>query len=428
VSVRVFTGPAGSGKTTQLLRALDELLAVRPLGDGERVLAVTRIHGARARLADRLAASRAAGRFECVTFDRFAWEVAARWRGRRRDLGVSSPSELAYDETCSVAAALLAQEDVARWVRRRYPVVVVDELQDCRGGRLDIVRHLARHGDTLAAADGFQDLNADGSSEAMSWVEAALDHTRLTTIHRTRDRGLLAAANALREGRAPAASPNFKVFSAPTFNVAASFLATGIAWAGGNEVAVISATGPEKSKFVADALVRLSAKPFERHNVGPYRVRWEQQRGDTEAALVRRLALPEDPEAAVVLDPRRSAEPPLAGERAVTDWMERRAQLRGDVPLRCAEVVVQIKRAVQQLRSRPSRSAHLTAMTIHQAKNREFERVLILWPLAVVSNLEAQRRLLYNAITRAKKQATLIIQDPKRTRLQQPPFADGAKR
>jgi ATP-dependent exoDNAse (exonuclease V) alpha subunit len=61
-------------------------------------------------------------------------------------------------------------------------------------------------------------------------------------------------------------------------------------------------------------------------------------------------------------------------------------------------------------------------MTIHQAKNREFARVLILWPMSMASNPEMQRRLLYNAVTRAQKQATVIVQDPKRSPLKDGPF------
>ena len=64
-------------------------------------------------------------------------------------------------------------------------------------------------------------------------------------------------------------------------------------------------------------------------------------------------------------------------------------------------------------------------MTIHQAKNREFDNVLVLWPVQVPADLEAQRRLLYNALTRAKNLATVIVQDPvpAKSRLRLPPFS-----
>jgi hypothetical protein len=64
-------------------------------------------------------------------------------------------------------------------------------------------------------------------------------------------------------------------------------------------------------------------------------------------------------------------------------------------------------------------------MTINQAKNREFEGVIILWPFAVGGALESQRRRLYNALTRAQKWAIVIVQDaPKKTsRLAGSPFS-----
>jgi superfamily I DNA/RNA helicase len=52
-------------------------------------------------------------------------------------------------------------------------------------------------------------------------------------------------------------------------------------------------------------------------------------------------------------------------------------------------------------------------MTIHQAKNREFESVTVLWPLKLGGRLEQKRRLLYNAVTRARGRAVVIVQDAK---------------
>jgi superfamily I DNA/RNA helicase len=62
-------------------------------------------------------------------------------------------------------------------------------------------------------------------------------------------------------------------------------------------------------------------------------------------------------------------------------------------------------------------------MTIHQAKNREFPVVIVLWPFQVTGDALRARRCLYNAITRAKRRAIVIVQDPKNKRLKAPPFA-----
>jgi DNA helicase IV len=50
------------------------------------------------------------------------------------------------------------------------------------------------------------------------------------------------------------------------------------------------------------------------------------------------------------------------------------------------------------------------AMTVQQAKNREFEGVVVLWPFKQGGDAEHKRRLLYNAITRAKRWCTVILQ------------------
>jgi superfamily I DNA/RNA helicase len=60
-------------------------------------------------------------------------------------------------------------------------------------------------------------------------------------------------------------------------------------------------------------------------------------------------------------------------------------------------------------------------MTVHTAKNREFEGVIVLWPFNATGTPEHQRRLLYNAITRAQRWCTIVVQS--RDMLTKPPFA-----
>lgn len=61
---------------------------------GQRVLALTFMHGARRRLADRLrTVSGLLGRVECCTVDSFAWRIYRRWRGLAAALGVPARTE-----------------------------------------------------------------------------------------------------------------------------------------------------------------------------------------------------------------------------------------------------------------------------------------------------------------------------------------------
>lgn len=56
---------------------------------------------------------------------------------------------------------------------------------------------------------------------------------------------------------------------------------------------------------------------------------------------------------------------------------------------------------------------HFTALTVQQAKNREFDGVVVLWPYKVGGDNEHKRRLLYNAVTRARRWCNIIVQGPR---------------
>ncbi|CAN7723805.1 ATP-binding domain-containing protein [Variovorax sp. LjRoot130] len=49
-------------------------------------------------------------------------------------------------------------------------------------------------------------------------------------------------------------------------------------------------------------------------------------------------------------------------------------------------------------------------MTVHGAKNREFDDVIVLWPAAIGGSDDQKRRLLYNAVTRAKERCLVLVQ------------------
>ena len=81
-----------------------------------------------------------------------------------------------------------------------------------------------------------------------------------------------------------------------------------------------------------------------------------------------------------------------------------------------------IARQVSLRRHHGGGASHLlTAMTVQQAKNREFEGVVVIWPYQVGGDAEHKRRLLYNAVTRAKRWCNVIVQG--QNILAAPPFA-----
>jgi superfamily I DNA/RNA helicase len=58
----------------------------------------------------------------------------------------------------------------------------------------------------------------------------------------------------------------------------------------------------------------------------------------------------------------------------------------------------------------PATERGLAAMTVYAAKNREFDGVVVFWPYQIGGSDDHKRRLLYNAITRAKQWCVIVVQ------------------
>jgi superfamily I DNA/RNA helicase len=124
----------------------------------------------------------------------------------------------------------------------------------------------------------------------------------------------------------------------------------------------------------------------------------------------------------------RADELRLTGEgraRLVRDWVSRQRRLFGRREFRSSEVRDVVRQLVQHSRGHSQREERrLSAMSIHQAKNREFDRVIVLWPYEISGSDERKRRLAYNAITRARHEAHVIVHSEARVR--QSPFVPSA--
>jgi hypothetical protein len=420
-----FTGAAGTGKTHRLMLEVDAWLSSQQLGDDQHVLALTRMHGSRRRLAERLSSSTARQRFLCMTLDRFAWLVASRWRALVESLGGVRNDDLDYDATAMAAAAVLRCRAARVWMRARYPLIIVDELQDCRGGQLEMVKALAEGGELFVAADEFQDLSADESNPAVEWLNYLEGVEELSEVRRTTKPGLLDGASALRAGKPLTKGSGLSIAVAKSAAMAAKIVACEIHFAHMNELVVISPTGPDRSRFVGDVLQRLGAKPFdyEGKHIGPYRVAWQGPLDSRLKSLLSELMLPTD-----VSSPVNLAELPSVDSedgRAIGEWANRRMRL-GEPTSSAGEIRKACQRCIQQSRSWARSPRGLWGTTAHGAKNREFEQVVILWPYESQSE-EKGARLLYNAITRAKQRALIVVQDPKDERLKEPPFSGWSK-
>lgn len=423
MSLRFFEGPAGSGKTTRLIHELTATLNARPLLENERVLALTKMHGSRRRMQERLSTLLPLrGRFECSTIDSFAWRVLRRWRSFALYKGSGVPAVNDYDGVCRSAGALLCEAVVGCWASRTFPILVIDEMQDSKGGQLEMVRALSESATCLVAADDYQDLDASGENAAVAWARQNGQVVSLVQNYRTTAIGLLAASSALRYGRAlPSNGNGFVVLGAKNKDVGASFVSKNLMWwRKSNDIAVITPVGADRSGFVRDLIKRVEEKPVGNPAVGPYRIPWEVTQEDECEQFLSCLGLPAKPSVEVCASDLCL---PDGGHSSKTlrTWFDQQRRLAGRTTFKVTEIQDHVRLIHQRSRAyRRGRDHGVRAMTIHQAKNREFNSVIVLWPYEVVGSGDRQRRLLYNAITRARCHAVVIVQNP--DRLNQPPF------
>jgi superfamily I DNA/RNA helicase len=437
-----FEGAAGTGKTHNLVGRAGEIVQDGVLGEGHKLLALTFMNGARRRLDARLGENPAfRRRFDCQTFDVFARTVAA----RRKSL-ITPAMELQadglneFDGPCALAAGLLENEAVQKWVARSFPLILVDEAQDLDEHRMRVLQGLSPSCRIVAAADAFQCLqNGRDTAPVMGWLEGAGQTHRLTQVRRTTQQGLLAAALAVREGRdvksvlTARTAQNRTAWNGVGFRlqdaVATQANAGLLAWTIANDISqrqgpVVILTPDASNAIIRAALSTVQTRQWTRNNgatFGPYPHTWDRHDHEEADALLADVALPGTASCADL----RALLTPLAGHAPIAQTLSRMDRLRrahGQASFTEAQVKEFVREAVRN-RSRlgfGQQRGHL-AMTIQRAKNREFPNVIVLWPHTATGSAEHLRRLLYNGITRAQNHCTVIVLG--QNRLNAPPFA-----
>jgi hypothetical protein len=440
VIANLFEGPAGSGKTHQLVDQSSKIAEVSLADEHCKLLALTFMNGARRRLEARLGRlPRLRGRFVCSTFDSFAASLIHR---RRSQLRGSTPiNRNAFDDVCAAAATLLQMESVAKWVATSYPVVAVDESQDLDAHRFRLLQGLAKHSLIIAAADEFQNLREDVDSQVtMEWLRSANTVTPLTTVRRTSRDGLLRVAGALRAGTSVTAELSateekpFSCFTAPgvRFVQVPEKHLGGVAWTVANELSKLSPravilTPDGSGDRINKVLNKVKSESFARNKkagttFGPFDFAWEAREADESSEL---FACFPAGDIAIEHAVRTSKALNTAEGDRVAARLERRKNIRGTTTIGGDALRLLIEEVIRDSSRRAERYfPGRRAMTIHRAKNREFAQVLVLWPQTVTGSAEHQRRLLYNAVTRAQVCCSVVVfgQD----RLTRPPFAVNA--
>jgi UvrD-like helicase C-terminal domain len=419
------------------MEALKAHLTDRPLIEGEAVLGLTYMHGSRRRMHNRLASvSALRGRFIACTVDSLARQLVCRWRTMAKNLepGLDLGGSADFGGICRAAALLLRRDSVSGWLRIRYPMVVADELQDCRGDRLCIIQGIESHCHVIAAADEFQDLQPEGTNVAVDWLHGSQGKkVVLTGNRRTKTTVLLQAAGRLRAAQDCGDILGNALLLGRNANAAAGGIARTLYWKKSKDVAILTPTGPEKSPFVREVITRLTSKPITPQGiptaVGPFRIVWESNVEEEKHAVIDRLGSLAN---GATLQGLRTIVSGDSGALAdLFQWAERKFRVRGQAQFSAGEISLAIDRILHSRRAfiPTGHPGIVRAMTINQAKNREFEGVIVLWPFAVAGDIESQRRRLYNGLTRAQKWAVVMVQENTKgpSRLSLPPFSKTLK-
>lgn len=421
-------GEAGTGKTTWLIGQINERAPRLLLADHHRVLALSFMHGARRRLESAIKQSCKGIRATVTTIDAFALDIVNRWRASFDSALPIVPSAVSrnfeteffgvyadFNSIVDRAVQLLRSPTVTKIIAATYPLIVIDEFQDCHGSRLDFVKSLATACPLLAAADPFQLLDstvigcpsADWTSEVRRNGQAHVEE--LSTIHRTSNAGILDAAHSLRT-QTSLNRPTVPILCFPKEGPAAFKLIEMLHFNQGSQprhksVALIS---PSRDG-TADKIIDSYKKQAIKRRFSP--VTWDVE-GSEENEVTRLVnsltGSSSDGLDVRALNKNRTDSDVIRG--TVTDRLSRLAHLKGLSWIPAALVKECAQRTVHSLRAYgPARSRRVVT-TVHQAKNREFDHIFVIWPFRVTPDKVAQRRLLYNAITRAKESCVLLVQ------------------
>jgi DNA helicase IV len=155
-------------------------------------------------------------------------------------------------------------------------------------------------------------------------------------------------------------------------------------------------------------------------NSGPYSISWEKSDRESVEEILSSLKLPDQ----IDFDGATLLSRELTDRRLAEDLFQRlnlERRVLGSHAWTRSEVEYVVRQSFSLRRRRQNREFRWSAMSVHGAKNREFDSVVVLWPAAISGSADQKRRLLYNAITRAKDKCLILVQA--RASLSQPPFA-----
>jgi hypothetical protein len=391
------------------------------------MLVITRMHGARRRLEHKLKDACRSIPYSVATIDGFALSIVNRWRTA---LGHAKPvtavpgdvnfsngvlgTEADFGRVVGSAARLLQSPTIGGVIGATYPLILIDELQDCHGPLLEFVAALSRHSSLLLAADEFQLLDSTVTGcPAVEWANTqaangAGTFEQLTKCHRTSATGILDAARCLREN-ITATERTVPVVCCPRYEPAAWRIVERLVFGyssprwEGTCALICPSHDPALGKVLESCTNQLQKK-----NRAP--IRWDvecsaEEEKERTAASLGLTGITRESDSTWNMPTG-----PLDGVRThILNRLHRFTRLRGIDVIPHGLVARHVEMAVHEQRAYRSPSSSRTVTTVHGAKNREFDNVFILWTYKLPSDADQQRRLLYNAITRSKHNCMLLV-------------------
>jgi hypothetical protein len=279
---------------------------------------------------------------------------------------------------------------------------------------LRFIQGLSSNADMLLAGDEFQLLDTviEGCS-AMEWVRTmgingAAILEELTFCHRTSSTAILEAARCLRNNVRSAAA-TIPVVCCANHGPAAwrilekiIFCSPSTRWSG--TCALICPSHDPILQCVIDSC----ASQLRKRGLQPIRWHKETTSSQEQAELMQNLGIAD----AKVGSETEWSLPASIGDpiaNRVADRVKHIAKLRGlkRIPTKlCAR---QVETLIHDRRAYLPSMNLRTVTTVHGAKNREFDNVFVLWAYKIPSSQDQQRRLLYNAITRSRKNCMVLV-------------------
>jgi len=431
-----YIGQAGSGKTTQLINRVETSIDFASWPNSSSILAITFMHGSRRRLEQKLRHIQTRGvQVCCQTIDAFCLNIVQRYKSylniRLSVIVCDNPDEfsdidgrlyLGINRIRDKANELLDFNVIRDILSYSYPLIVVDEFQDCDGVLLEIIQKLSDCGYLFAAADDFQKLDNSPDCPAIAWLQRGLEFTNLESIWRTSNDSILNSASAIRTNNST--SSGIQLEFVPSKDIAAYVILSNMQWydrmgSNGRKVVIISPVGPHSDTFVQQTLERLYY-PMERKTTKkkkgyrlepkPFQIEGEQR--ITPLEILNQLDGWDkiDVVTREIIDTWSYEE--HIGFAICIGRAIRLMKLRNTRQVTKAEFSGLLSSSIHFANTYvSSRKDNRIFLTVHGAKNREFDDVFILWPQYTLPTQDLYlRKLIYNAITRAKRKVVLIVQ------------------